>query len=138
MKIKEVTLNDLNEVISSEKKLFKEELRIDQKDLEKYINQEKTIFYKIEDDEHQLIGYIIAEPDEEGIKLHRIAINKDHQHQGFGSLLLIHVEALDLPIITYVEESNHIAKNFFETNKFNKIDADNKGLKYGKQPNTNK
>ena len=38
MKIKEVTLNDLNEVISSEKKLFKEELRINQKDLEKYIN----------------------------------------------------------------------------------------------------
>ena len=33
MKIKEVTLNDLNEVILSEKKLFKEELRINQKEL---------------------------------------------------------------------------------------------------------
>ena len=62
MKIKEVTLNDLNEVILSEKKLFKEELRINQKELERFINDEKTIFYKIEDDEHQLIGYIIAEP----------------------------------------------------------------------------
>ena len=43
MKIKEVTLNDLNEVILSEKKLFKEELRINQKELERFINDENNL-----------------------------------------------------------------------------------------------
>ena len=118
MRIKEVTLNDLNEIILSEMKLFKEELRINH--------------------EHQLIGYIIAEPKKKNVMLHRIAINSDHQHQGFGSLLLIHVETLDLPITVYVNGYSHTAINFFEANKFNQICSDSKGLKYEKQPSRNK
>ena len=138
MKIKEVTLNDLNEVISLEKKLFKKETIFNKKEFKNFINDKKTIFYKIEDDEQQLVGYVIAEQKEQNIKLHRIAINKDQQRQGFGSLLLAHVEALDLPITAYVDSSNLTAINFFEVNKFSKINSDSKCLKYEKQPNRKK
>jgi len=89
MMIERVGLNDLEQLIKIEKKVFREDA-FSRETIKKLILQ-NTLFLKIEDDNlsNKIIGFVIAiKDDEDRVNIINFVIQKKFQKQGYGSLLL--------------------------------------------------
>ncbi|MFW9936277.1 MAG: GNAT family N-acetyltransferase [Promethearchaeota archaeon] len=89
MMIERVELNDLEQLIKIEKKMFREDA-FSRETIKKLILQ-NTLFLKIEDNNlsKKIIGFVIAiKDDEDRVNIINFVIQKKFQKLGYGSLLL--------------------------------------------------
>jgi ribosomal-protein-alanine acetyltransferase len=125
MMIERVKLDDLEQLMKIEKKVFKEDAF--SRDTIKKLIIQNTLFLKIQDNSlsNKIIGFIIAIKDDENrINIINFVIQKKFQKQGYGALLLS--EALEKikkvkdvkRIILNVKTSNGSAINLYKKFKF--------------------
>ncbi len=85
MKIKDVSIKDLNKIYKLEQKVFKEDAF--SKDLILKLIQKKNLFLKLE--KKILIGFTILVKDrKDRVNIINFLINPDYQNKGYGSFLL--------------------------------------------------
>ncbi|MHA2400914.1 MAG: GNAT family N-acetyltransferase [Promethearchaeota archaeon] len=127
MKIRNVTLDDLNEVMDLEHKVFKENA-FSKKLMESLISSD-TFFLKIEHTgkKYSLVGFIIAIQDrEDQVNIINFLIDPKYQNKGYGTLLfketlnLLHKVKGIRKIVLNVQVSNSRAINLYEKFNFRK------------------
>ncbi|MHA2183714.1 MAG: GNAT family N-acetyltransferase [Promethearchaeota archaeon] len=127
MKIRSVTLDDLNEVMDLEHKVFKENA-FSKKLMESLISSD-TFFLKIEhtSKKYSLVGFIIAIRDrEDQVNIINFLIDPKYQNKGYGTLLfketlnLLHKVKGIRKIVLNVQVSNSRAINLYKKFNFRK------------------
>ncbi len=127
MKIRSVTLDDLDEVMDLERKVFKENA-FSKKLMESLISSD-TFFLKIEhtSKKYSLVGFIIAIQDrEDQVNIINFLIDPKYQNKGYGTLLfketlnLLHKVKGIRKIVLNVQVSNSRAINLYEKFNFRK------------------
>lgn len=127
MKIRSVTLDDLDEVMDLERKVFKENA-FSKKFMESLISSD-TFFLKIEhtSKKYSLVGFIIAIQDrEDQVNIINFLIDPKYQNKGYGTLLfketlsLLHKLKGIRRIVLNVQVSNSRAINLYEKFNFRK------------------
>jgi len=127
MKIRSVTLDDLDEVMYLERKVFKENA-FSKKLMESLISSD-TFFLKIEhtSKKYSLVGFIIALQDrEDQVNIINFLIDPKYQNKGYGTLLfketlsLLHKLKGIRKIVLNVQVSNSRAITLYEKFNFRK------------------
>lgn len=127
MKIRSVTLDDLDEVMDLERKVFKENA-FSKKFMESLISSD-TFFLKIEhtSKKYSLVGFIIAIQDrEDQVNIINFLIDPKYQNKGYGTLLfketlsLLHKLKGIRRIVLNVQVSNSRAITLYEKFNFRK------------------
>jgi ribosomal-protein-alanine N-acetyltransferase len=127
MKIRSVTLDDLDELMDLERKVFKENA-FSKKLMESLISSD-TFFLKIEhtSKKYSLVGFIIAIQDrEDQVNIINFLIDPEYQNKGYGTLLfketlnLLHKLKGIRKIVLNVQVSNSRAITLYEKFNFRK------------------
>jgi len=118
VKIKNLRESDYYKILKIENDLF--DNKMSYKELKSFTNQVYFKIWKIEMD--QIIGYVSFFHIDDEVEIIRIGINKSHQRQNYGSLLIEEIKKLRIKKI-YLEVSakNNKAINFYLKHGFQKI-----------------
>ena len=116
--IKNLRESEYYKILKIENHLF--DNKMSYKELKSFTNQVSFKIWKIEMD--QIIGYVYFFHIKDEVEIIKIGINKSHQRQNYGSLLIEKIKKLKIKKI-YLEVSakNNKAINFYLKHGFKKI-----------------
>ena len=115
MRIKTVSLKDLDEIFRLESNTFKKDAFFKNSILNLIINN--TFFFKLinDDNSNEIVGFIIVIQDQEySVNLINLLISKQYQNKGYGSHLLKYT-------LNKIKEMNNIEVIVLNVNSKNKV-----------------
>tara|TARA_Y100000994_G_C15456481_1_gene344896 strand:- start:70 stop:537 length:468 start_codon:yes stop_codon:yes gene_type:complete len=116
--IKNLRESEYYKILKIENHLF--DNKMSYKELKSFTNQVSFKIWKIEMD--QIIGYVSFFHIKDEVEIIKIGINKSHQRQNYGSLLIEEIKKLKIKkIFLEVSIENVNAINFYLKNGFQKI-----------------